>query len=86
MKVGKGKFFDQVHRILESPLVLSGKAANHIYSDGQTANGLHQAVYQIFEKSAGITPVHSTQQAVVSALHGNMEMGAYPPRAGEKVD
>jgi hypothetical protein len=86
MEISDGKPLDQAHRILESLLVLSGKSANHIHSDGEAANGPDQAVYQISEKSAGITPVHSPQKGVVPALHGNMEMGTDTRRAGQKVD
>ena len=86
MQVGKGEFFEQAARIGKGVFIFSGKAHQDIGSDGGPGHLGLDGQNLPAEQATVVGAVHSLQDRVVTALQGEMKVGAKKILCGYERD
>jgi hypothetical protein len=79
MEMRKGRFFDKPAGIPEFNVTFSGKPDHHIRAKRDARDPFRDSCHEIMIEPGRIFPVHCSQDRIIPALEGNMEMSADPP-------
>ena len=85
MKIGERKRPREPKGISETDIVFAGKTRDDVCTDSGHFRTISDILDLFPEIGSVVRPVHRFQDPVITALHGNMEMGGYPFCGGEEI-